>query len=211
MSPVSPRAKRDRYRPFMSTEPVDWSVGVWLRPPVSAEEVPGGELVVEPAGGSDLWRHTSYGFAHDDAPALLAPFAAGEAVEVSFRLDYREQFDQAGVLVRVDERSWVKAGVEVSDGHPQVGAVVTREVSDWSVAPVPEWAGRDVTVRVSRAGDALTVRARAGDDPWRLVRLAPLAPEAVAAAGPYCCSPSRGGLRVRFTGWRRGPADDSLH
>ncbi|RLK13515.1 hypothetical protein DER29_4539 [Micromonospora sp. M71_S20] len=191
--------------------PVDWAEGEWCNEPVRAETGPAGELLVQPAEGSDLWRHTSYGFVHDDAPALLAPLPVGEAVEVAFVLDYGEQFDQAGVLVRVDERNWVKAGVEVSDGQPQVGAVVTREVSDWSVAPVPMWAGREVTVRVSRDRDALTVRARSDDEPWRLVRLAPLAQEAVAAAGPYCCSPTRAGLRVRFTGWRRGPADAALH
>ncbi|MEV4493802.1 DUF1349 domain-containing protein [Micromonospora coxensis] len=190
---------------------VDWDTGSWLHEPVRAERTGEGDLLVEPGAETDLWRHTSYGFVHDDGPALLAPLPAGSAVEVSFRLDYAEQFDQAGVLVRVDERTWVKAGVEVSDGQPQVGAVVTREVSDWSVAPVPEWAGREVTVRASRDGDALTVRARVADEPWRLVRLAPLAPEAAALAGPYCCSPTRGGLTVRFTGWRRGPADRALH
>ena len=192
------------------TRAVDWSTGTWLHPPVRAEES-GGELVVEPAEGSDFWRHTSYGFVHDDGPALLAPFPVGSAVEVSFRLDFTAQFDQAGVLVRVDDRHWTKAGVEVSDGQPQLGAVVTREVSDWSVAPVPEWSGREVTVRASRVGDALTVRARAGGEPWRLVRLAPLDPAAEALAGPFCCSPTRGGLVVRFTGWRHGPADRELH
>lgn len=191
--------------------PVDWAEGEWWNEPVRVENGPPGELLVQPAEGSDLWRHTSYGFVHDDAPALLAPLPAGEAMEVAFVLDYGEQFDQAGVLVRVDDRNWIKAGVEVSDGEPQVGAVVTRDVSDWSVAPVPRWAGREVTVRVSRDGDALTVRARADDEPWRLVRLAPLAPDAVATAGPYCCSPTRAGLRVRFTGWRRGLADAALH
>ncbi|MFG1775600.1 DUF1349 domain-containing protein [Micromonospora sp. NPDC049051] len=190
---------------------IDWAEGEWWNEPVLVEGGPAGDLLVQPAEGSDLWRHTSYGFVHDDAPALLAPLPAGEAVEVTFVLDYGEQFDQAGVLVRVDERNWVKAGVEVSDGQPQVGAVVTREVSDWSVAPVPLWAGREVTVRVSRDRDALTVRARADDEPSRLVRLAPLDPQAVALAGPYCCSPTRAGLRVRFTGWRRGPADAELH
>ncbi|MEU4717247.1 DUF1349 domain-containing protein [Micromonospora purpureochromogenes] len=190
---------------------VDWTDGRWLREPVRVERTDGGDLLVEPGAESDFWRHTSYGFVHDDGPALLAPLPGGSAVEVSFRLDYGEQFDQAGVLVRVDERNWVKAGVEVSDGEPQLGAVVTREVSDWSVAPVPEWAGREVTVRVSRDGDALTVRARVDDEPWRLVRLAPLAPGAAASAGPFCCSPTRSGLTVRFTGWRQGPADRELH
>ncbi|NES28780.1 DUF1349 domain-containing protein [Micromonospora terminaliae] len=192
------------------TEALDWSAGTWLNPPERTEPA-GDALLVEPRGGSDFWRRTSYGFVHDDGSALLAPFPVDSAVEVSFRLDYAAQFDQAGVLVRVDERRWTKAGVEVSDGEPQVGAVVTDERSDWSVAPVPEWSGRDVTVRVSRAGDALTVRARVDAEPWRLVRVAPLDPEAEAAAGPYCCSPSRGGLVVRFTGWRRGPADGALH
>ncbi|SCL69262.1 DUF1349 domain-containing protein [Micromonospora chersina] len=192
------------------THALDWSAGTWLNPPERADSA-GDALLVEPRGGSDFWRRTSYGFVHDDGSALLAPFPVDSAVEVSFRLDYTAQFDQAGVLVRVDERRWTKAGVEVSDGQPQVGAVVTDERSDWSVAPVPEWSGRDVTVRISRAGDALTVRARADAEPWRLVRVAPLDPEAEAAAGPYCCSPSRGGLVVRFTGWRRGPADAALH
>ncbi|MCW3841127.1 DUF1349 domain-containing protein [Micromonospora yasonensis] len=192
------------------TVAVDWSTGSWLNPPERADSS-GTDLLVEPRGGSDFWRRTSYGFVHDDGSALLAPFPTGSAVEVSFQLDYAAQFDQAGVLVRVDDRRWTKAGVEISDGEPQVGAVVTDELSDWSVAPVPEWSGREVSVRVSRAGDALTVRARVADEPWRLVRVAPLDPAAEASAGPYCCSPSRGGLVVRFTGWRQGPADEALH
>ncbi|MEV6813008.1 DUF1349 domain-containing protein [Micromonospora sp. NPDC051296] len=190
---------------------IEWSDGSWQPQPVRAVEEPDGGLSVEPGAGSDLWRHTSYGFVHDDAPALLTPFPVDSAVEVDFRLAWTEQFDQAGVLVRVDDLNWVKAGVEVSDGQPQVGAVVTREFSDWSVAPVPDWAGRKVTVRVSRAGNALTVRARVAGEPWRLVRLAPLDPDADASAGPYCCSPSRAGLTVHFTAWRQGPADKALH
>ena len=212
---MSERTERSEGREGMPSqhsmsEDTDWSGGTWLNPPERAEAV-GGGLLVEPRGGSDFWRRTSYGFVHDDGSALLAPFAGDTAVEVSFRLDYAAQFDQAGVLVRVDERRWTKAGVEVSDGVPQVGAVVTDEFSDWSVAPVPEWSGREVTIRVSRTGDALTVRARVDGEPWRLVRVAPLDPAASATAGPYCCSPSHGGLLVRFTGWRRGPADEALH
>lgn len=188
-----------------------WDDGRWLHPPVRVDRTAEGHLLVEPGPETDMWRHTSYGFVHDNGPALLAPLPGGSAVEVSFLLDYTAQFDQAGVLVHVDERNWVKTGVELSDGLPQLGAVVTRELSDWSLAPVPEWTGREVTVRVSRSGDALTVRARVDDEPWRLVRLAPLPPTAAASAGPFCCSPSRAGLTVRFTGWRSGPADAALH
>jgi len=132
-------------------------------------------------------------------------------MEVSFVLDYPEQFDQAGIFLHVSESVWIKAGVEVSDGIPQVGAVVTHEVSDWSVAPVPEWTGQEITVRLSRAGDAVTIRARAGGEPFRLIRVAPLNKTASAEAGPFCASPTRDGLTVTFTRWVRTDADRSLH
>jgi regulation of enolase protein 1 (concanavalin A-like superfamily) len=189
---------------------IAWSSGTWLDAPPQTE--PHGEdLLVTAAEGSDFWRTTSYGFVHDDGHALLRPFEMGTAVEVSFRVDYDAQFDQAGVLVRADADHWLKAGVEVVDGTPQLGAVVTHELSDWSSAPVPDWAGSSVTLRVSRAGDALTVRARHEDGDWRMVRLAPWPPALMALAGPYCCAPTRAGLRVRFTEWRVGAADARLH
>ncbi len=184
--------------------------GTWTTPPESAVVV-GDELHVTATEGSDAWRHTSYGFVHDTAHALLEPLPAAGAVEVGFRLDYTEQFDQAGLFLRVAEDEWVKAGVEISDGAPQVGAVVTHGHSDWSVAPVTEWAGRRVTVRASREGDAVTVRARVDDEPFRLVRVAYLDPRAPVAAGLYCCAPTRGGLTVRFTGYARTDPDAALH
>jgi regulation of enolase protein 1 (concanavalin A-like superfamily) len=187
-----------------------WSSGTWLNPPDDVRQ-DGADLVVTTGEGGDFWRTTSYGFVHDDGHALLAPFPPGTAVEVSFTADLTELYDQAGVMVRVDAEHWIKAGVEQSDGAPQLGAVVTHGTSDWSLAPVPGWAGREVTVRVSRAGDAVTVRARCDGEPWRMVRLAWLDPEAEAQAGPFCCSPLRAGLQVRFTRLATGPADAALH
>lgn len=105
----------------------------------------------------------------------------------------------------------MKAGVEFSDGALQVGAVVTDGMSDWSLAPVPEWLGRRITVRVSRDGNALTVRAGADDEPLRLVRVIPFAADLDAAAGPFVCAPTRAGLTVAFASWRRGSADAELH
>jgi uncharacterized protein len=196
----------------MKTEPVtlDWQDGQWLNEPVATEGV-GRDLVVTAVQGSDLWRTTAYGFVHDSGHALLHALAPGEATEVSFVLDYGQQFDQAGVLLRSTEAAWLKAGVEISDGVAQVGAVVTHGLSDWSVAPVPHWPGSLVTVRVSRGDDAVTVRAKGGTDSWRLVRVAPWPVDAPTRAGPYCCAPTRSGLRVRFTNWSIGPADGSLH
>lgn len=174
-------------------------------------EVDSGHLIVVAGRDTDFWRTTAYGFVHDNGHALMQPWLPDTAVEVSFVADYDQQFDQAGLLIRRDETTWIKAGVEMSDGTLQVAAVVTHGRSDWSVAPVPEWRGREVTVRVSWSGDAVTTRARRDVEAWRLVRVAPWSVDGPTFAGPYCCAPTRDGLRVRFTRWSSGPADEGLH
>lgn len=138
-------------------------------------------------------------------------FPADAAVEVSLLARFDTLYDQAGLMVRVDEHTWIKAGVEMTDGLPHLGAVVTHNQSDWSLTPVPDWDNRLVTIRASRAGDAITVRARTETEPWRMVRLAPLPPDATATAGPFCCSPQRAGLQVRFTRFALGDADKTIH
>ncbi len=176
-----------------------------------SSEVDGNDLVVTAVEGSDAWRTTSYGFIHDDAHALLAPLPPDAAVEVEFDATMDQQFDQAGVFLQASATRWIKAGIEYADGAPCVGAVVTDEVSDWSSAPIPEWAGRRVIVRASRSGDAVTIRARVEGEPFRLVRLAPLDPAAELVAGPFLAAPTRSGLTVRFRRWELTPADSSLH
>jgi len=192
------------------TTVVPWADGLWTRKPLAING-DGEHLLVTAEEGSDAWRHTSYGFVHDNPHALLTPIGSQTAVEVSFVLDYDQQFDQAGIYLSVSDEHWIKAGVEYCDGFPQLGAVVTNGKSDWSVARVPEWFGRTVTIRASRAGDAVTFRARADDEPFRLVRLVPLEPDLAVHAGPMTCAPTRAGLTVRFTRWAVGAPDAELH
>jgi regulation of enolase protein 1 (concanavalin A-like superfamily) len=188
---------------------VAWNEGSWTRDPVSQSQE-GAVLTVEAAAESDWWRTTSYGFIHDDGHALVKEFPNESAIEVSFVLNYTEKFDQAGIFITADNENWIKAGVEFCDGFPQVGAVVSQKKSDWSVAPVAEWMNKEVTIRVSRSGDAVTVRAGINGD-LRLVRVAPLDPSRIWSAGPMFCAPTRAGLKVSFTKWSEGPADSDLH
>lgn len=190
-------------------KPLEWSSGTWLNPPVDTAH-DGKHLKVSTVHESDFWRSTSYGFVHDSGHALLVDFPVNSAMEVSFILDYSSQFDQAGIIVHSDSQYWIKAGVESADGFPQVGAVVTSINSDWSLAPVPQWMGKEVTVRASRTHDALTIRARCGQDD-QLIRLAPMDATLSWSAGPHCASPISQSLTVTFTHWAQGEADVALH
>jgi regulation of enolase protein 1 (concanavalin A-like superfamily) len=188
---------------------IAWGQGDWLNPPLSALQE-GSELKVSTVHESDFWRNTSYGFVHDSGHALLTDFPANSSMEVTFLLDYVGQFDQAGIIVHSDSQHWIKAGVESADGRPQVGAVVTSINSDWSLAPVPQWFGKQVTVRASRTTDALTIRARCGDDD-QLIRLAPIDASLSWRGGPHCASPISESLEITFTRWTHGEADLTLH
>lgn len=189
---------------------IHWSTGSWLHEPAS-HVIDGDELVVTTSEESDFWRTTGYGFVHYSGHALLTEFPPDTAMEVEFSAEWTHEFDQAGLFLHADESHWAKAGVEFADDVLGLGAVVTDEKSDWSVGHVPEWMGKRIRVRVSRTLDAITVRARAGDEPWRLVRLAPIDPDLTWFAGPLAASPTRAGLVVTFHSWASAAADTSLH
>lgn len=201
----------------MTVTRIPWSAGTWTNPPYSAKETPAGHLRVAARQGSDAWLVTSYGFRRASENALVAPFPHGSAVEVTFEPRFTEEFDQAGIFIRASETRWVKAGLERSDGHLQLGAVVTDGMSDWSVAPVDSWNKTRIRIRASWSTDALTIRAGVDGEPLRLVRLLPWTPDlgSTTTAGPFVASPSRtrdyAPLTVEFREWVATPADESLH
>jgi regulation of enolase protein 1 (concanavalin A-like superfamily) len=121
-------------------------------------------------------------------------------------LDFNHRLDQAGVLIRRSESTWVKAGVEICDGAAHVGAVVTRGAFDWSMMPVPAWRNSLVTVRAMWTAGALVLCARSSQSAWRTLRVCPWDAD-TAEAGPFCAAPDRGDLAVRFIGWHRDVAD----
>lgn len=188
---------------------VGWSEGIWTRDPVSVV-LRDDHLLAQAAGESDWWRNTAYHFVHDDGHALLKDFPDKSAVEVTFILNFSGSFDQCGIFIRGNEFNWIKAGVEFSDGSPQVGAVVTIVNSDWSTAPFADWFGKEITVRVSRDDNAITIRAKADGD-FHLVRVAPIDSKLQWQAGPFICAPTREGLVVEFIAWCEDSADASLH
>jgi uncharacterized protein len=188
----------------------DWTIGTWTAAP-RAVRPDGNGLRVEAVEGSDFWRHTLYGFVHDNGHALLAPFSVNQAIEVAFEMSgLTDLYDQAGIFVRAGADQWIKAGIEVNDGVPHVGAVVTHGSSDWSLSPVPEWHGV-VTIRLSGLGDAAVIRARTETESWRTIRVAPLFHDLPLQAGPMLCAPTRSGLVVTFREWRQAPRDLDLH
>lgn len=115
-------------------------------------------------------------------------------------------------MLRLDERHWIKAGVEFVHGVRHLSCVVTREMSDWSIvsgldAPDP------LRIRLTRRGSAVRVECAAAEGAqFYTLRLAYFPAADPVMIGPMCCSPERAGFEARFTSFRIGPAiERGLH
>lgn len=189
---------------------VSFESGAWLNRP-STTTVGPDELVMVTDAKTDFWRDTFYGFTRDTGHALL--FEQGESftAELRIRGRYEHLYDQAGLMVRIDERRWVKAGVEFTDGRTHLSTVVTDGRSDWSVAGL-DGDLSDVRLRVTVAGASLRVQASTDTATWPLLRLAPFPGADRYQVGPMAATPERAGFRVAFSEFRCGPASTTpLH
>lgn len=172
--------------------------GRWLNEPQSWQVDAAGDLSLVTGKGSDFWRETHYGFTRDSGHFL--GFATPDAFTAQLRVRgrYEELYDQAGIMVRVDERRWVKAGIELSDGRAMLSSVLTDGKSDWSTGPY-EHDARDFWMRVTVAKGVLRLQVSADGKVWPLVRLAPFPVASSYQVGPMACTPERSGLHVRFS------------
>lgn len=172
----------------------DWQ---WINPPREWTADDGLALFCEQ--GTDLWRKTHYGYTYDSAHLFGRVVPGDFRLTVTFTGEYAEQYDQAGAVLRIDETTWIKAGIEYVDGAYALSTVVTREVSDWSVLPLHENVDR-VTFDLERAGDAVTVRyGLDGEEPEHMLRLAYFPPGEPVLAGAMAAAPVGKGFPVRFT------------
>ena len=114
-------------------------------------------------------------------------------------------------MVRLDERRWVKAGIELSDGRAMLSSVLTDGRSDWATGPYEGDAG-DFWMRVTVASGVLRLQVSADGKLWPLVRLAPFPKADTYRVGPMCCTPLRAGLKARFSDFRlTAPLGKDLH
>ncbi len=147
---------------------------------------------------TDFWCTTHYGYVRDTGHILGVDRTGDFALTVTFAGDYTDQYDQAGIAIRLDEKNWIKSGVELVDGAHQVSAVVTRDVSDWSVVALAEPAEK-VTVTAARTGDTVTISyGLNGASPATMLRLAYFPPELSVLAGVMCASPTGKGFTTTF-------------
>jgi hypothetical protein len=172
----------------------------------------GDTLVVRTGEKTDYWNRTFYGFKNGNGHLYAHRVQGDFSAVAEFTADYRNLYDQAGVMIYVDDRTWLKAGTEFTDGAPHFSVVATREdQSDWSMMPFSAAAAETVTMRIARHQEAIRVQVMQGGS-WQMVRLAFLPMPETIEVGPMCCSPTSAGLEARFRRFEIGsPIPRDLH
>jgi regulation of enolase protein 1 (concanavalin A-like superfamily) len=191
--------------PPQQAEASVWDAFAWLNQPDHWAAHPDGSLEVTTGLQTDFWRETHYGFVRDSGHFLGFKATGGFTAQVRINADFRELYDQAGLMVRLDERTWIKAGIEFNDGDPMISSVLTEGRSDWAPGSF-NGDPRDFWLRVTVADGVLRLQYSTDGVKWPLLRLAPFPEAAAYEVGPFCCTPQRQGLQVRFSEWTLGPA-----
>ncbi len=162
-----------------------------------------GVLTIQPDAPTDFWSKTHYGFEADNGHFLYAAPGGDFRLTAEIFMAPQNQYDQAGLMVRVSKSCWLKTSLEYEpEGPNRLGAVVTNTgYSDWSTQDVPRSLNR-FRLQVTRTRSDYVIEASLDREEWTQLRVAHLHeagdPAGEVMCGVYACSPKSAGFRVEF-------------
>jgi regulation of enolase protein 1 (concanavalin A-like superfamily) len=164
-------------------------------PPVWNEQ----DQVISVTSGlkTDFWRKTHYGFIRDTGHFYYQEMTSDFIAEVKITGQYQVLYDQAGLMVRENDLTWLKCGIEFVDSLQYASTVVTRDYSDWSVVALPE-NPTSLWLKLKREGGAVEVKYSLDGEQFRMMRFAYLTEAKTVQVGLMCASPEREGFQVSF-------------
>lgn len=157
-------------------------------------------ITVTAAPKTDFWRKTHDNGLRDNGHFYYQTVSGDFRAEVKVTGQYEALYDHAGMMVRLDEATWLKCGVEMFNGAPLASVVVTRDTSDWSVVP-SQAAPPSVWLRVVRHGATVEVHYSVDGQQYTMLRQATLTDAATVSVGIMCASPTGDGFTATFEGF----------
>lgn len=166
-------------------EPARWSVA-------------NGTLTMSVTPKSDYWRISHYGFTVDDAPFYYSEYGGEFEAKVKISGEYKDRFDQAGLMLRIDHENYIKAGIEFVDGKYNLSSVVTHHTSDWSVIRLDRPVSH-IWIKAVRRLDAVEIFYSLDDKEYILMRNAWMEANRPMKVGLMGACPDGDGFEVTFS------------
>ncbi|CAF3995583.1 unnamed protein product [Rotaria sp. Silwood2] len=131
-------------------------------------------IVIHTDAKTAFWHKTHHDCERDNGHFYYRSFPGDQSLTatVNVRGKYNTLYDQGGLMLRNDEKNWIKCGVEYVDGKQFASVVVTvNGWSDWSVVPINS---PDVLkLRVKREKEGVHIEYAEGENgEFKMMRLA---------------------------------------
>ncbi|CAK1549358.1 unnamed protein product [Leptosia nina] len=182
----------------------------WLNEP-SNWNLCDNELKVSTDNKTDFWQETWYKFHFNTGHLFGIDVKDDFCLEACIEAEFSKLYDQAGLMIYLDEKHWLKCGIEYNDGQPMISSVLTNEVSDWATG-VFSGNPRKFWLRLIKTDNVVCVKYSHDKESWSLLRLCPFPRSDAYFVGLMCCTPQRDGLKVKFSDVSvRLPCQDILH
>ena len=182
-----------------SYEPAHWSFNASL------------EFKTEP--NTDYWQRTHYGFRPDNGHFFHTTLEGDFTVAAFFTWEATAQYDQCGLMCRVDSDNWIKCSAEYETAElARLGSVVTNlGFSDWATQDVPTSINA-MHYKLNRRGDDFLLSWATDGRDWHQMRVTHLhGCPAELQVGIYACSPIGAGFVCRVNSLTMGPNDWAKH
>jgi len=168
----------------------------WLNPPIEWY-IEDQQLIMFPNPESDFWRKTYYGFTFDSGSFYYSTCKGDFEINAKITGNYKTQYDQMGIMIRLNEKIWVKTGIEFVNEQMNISAVVTHEYSDWNMI-VLDSNPKSIWIRVKRRKDALEIYYSPDHSTYQLMRIAYFPEKTPCQVGLMAASPKGNGFKAIF-------------
>ena len=186
----------------------DWEGFCWRNAP-PAHAIKAGGVSLLTGSKTDFWQRTHYGFQRDNGHCLLKRLSGDFTLQVRTAFEPNAQYDQCGLLARIDTDNWIKCSMEYETPHlSRLGSVVTNfGFSDWASQDIDS-APKSMWYRMSGTGQDFLLEASPDGNVWQQLRVTHMhSHKDTIDAGIYACSPVGHGFPCAFDNIRIGPSE----
>jgi regulation of enolase protein 1 (concanavalin A-like superfamily) len=146
---------------------------------------------------TDFWRITNYGFTVDDGPFYYALQGGEFEVKVKITGEYKSRYDHMGIMLRINEKTWIKTGLEYVNEKINISTVVTNERSDWSVIEL-NYNPKSIWIKAIRRLDSVELYYSFDDKVYTMMRQSWFPDHIPVMVGMAAASPDGDGFNALF-------------
>ena len=151
--------------------------------------------------GTDFWQNDAANIHKDSGHFFYLPKSENFTLTLCWDAPLSGNFDQCGIMVRANEKNWIKASLMFDDiNSPSVATCATvNGFSDWSSHKL--WRFQEkIYYRIKRIGDDYIVYYSLDGEKFEQIRLFHMQSEiSLVLAGAYVCSPKSANFTATLT------------